>query len=330
MFAGKITAKNRIELVETEEAKLNGDHGKIIFQPELCCLCGSDLPFFCEEQSAYPLNDGMSLHEMIGTVTATSGERFKKGDKVLAVPEGQCGFFERYELTEKRVIPLDPRQPPEVALMAQPLGTAIYALRKLPNLMDLNVVIVGQGPMGQLFNACVSNLGARQVIGIDRVAGRLEMSPAMGATKIIDCAQQDAVAEVAAATNDRMADVVIEAVGHSNLALNTCIDLCRHDGHLLSFGVPPIEKEVSIRWWDLFVKNISVHTSVNPDFERDFPLAMQWVSEGRIDVHPILTHRYEVAKIQDAFETFRDKTDGALKVLLDFPANGQKSPNGKI
>ena len=332
MFAARITAKDTIELVDVEEPKLNGNRpdgdSTLIFQPELTCLCGSDLPFFCEEQSEYPLLDGMSPHEMIGTVVASSGDKFQVGDRVLAVPEMQRGFYERYEVPQSRVIPLDDRQPPEVALMAQPLGTAIYALRKLPPLVDLNVVVFGQGPMGQIFNACLRNAGARQIIGVDRVASRLEESPRFGATAMIDTTSDDTVAEVTRLTDGRLADVVIEAVGHENISLNSCIPLCRDHGDILAFGVPPLTKPISLQWVDLFMKSISIHTSVNPDFDSDFPLAMQWVSEGRIDLAPLITHRYEVAKIQEAFEVFRDKTDGAIKVLVDFPAGGQKSPNG--
>ncbi len=321
MLSGRIVAKGDIRLVETDEPRLaEGETGKIIFQPEITCLCGSDLPYFVEDQASYPLADGLSLHEMVGTVVASSGERFRPGEKVLAVPIEQVGLFERFELTDERVIPLDPRQPPEIALLSQPLGTAIFALRKLPNLIDLNVVVVGQGPMGQIFNSCLRNLGARQIIGIDRVAGRLEVSPRMGATTVIDVTREDPVGAVARLTDDRMADVVIEAVGHENQTVNLCIDLCGQEGSLLSFGVPQDVID-GLRWRELFFKNITVHTSVNPDFDRDFPLAMRWVSEGRIDLSPLITHRFPLKDIQKAYETFRDKKDEALKVLVEFPSN---------
>lgn len=315
-------AKGDIRLVDIDEPRLSReDTRKIIFQPEIACLCGSDLPFFVEDQSAYPLVDGLSLHEMIGTVVDSTGERFRPGDRVLAVPINQIGLFERFALTEARVIPLDPRRPPEIAMLSQPLGTAIYALRKLPSLIDLNVVVVGQGPMGQIFDACLRNLGARQIIALDRVPSRLEMSPRMGATAAIDVTREDPIAAVARLTGDRMADVVIEAVGHENQTLNLCIDLCAQEGKIFSFGVPP-EKIDGLQWRKLFFKNITVHTSVNPDFQRDFPLAMRWISEGRIDLSPLITHRFPLKDIQKAYETFRDKKDGALKVLVEFPSNG--------
>ena len=116
-----------------------------------------------------------------------------------------------------------------------------------------------------------------------------------------------------------MADLVIEAVGHENQALNLCIDLCRRQGRIHYFGVPP-QLIDGIRWRDLLMKNLALTTSVGPDFTRDFPLAMQWIGEGRIDVGPLVTHSFSLNEIQTAFEIFSDRKDGACKVLIRFPA----------
>jgi threonine dehydrogenase-like Zn-dependent dehydrogenase len=226
--------------------------------------------------------------------------------------------MERFRVSQERAIPLDPRAPDEHALLAQPLGTVLFALRKLPNLIDWNVAVVGQGPIGQLFCAALRNLGARQIIAIDRVASRLETSPRMGATAVINAAEEDPIEAVRRVTAGDMADLVIEAVGHRDQALNLCIDLCRPQGHILFFGVPQ-ECIDGICWRNLWMKNICVHTSVNPDFVRDFPLAMRWIAERRVDLTPIITHRFPLTQIQTAFETFRDRRDGALKVFIDFP-----------
>jgi threonine dehydrogenase-like Zn-dependent dehydrogenase len=320
VLAGLIDAPGSIRLVDFPEPKLEAT-GQIIFQPETTCLCGSDLPFFDgqAEWGPYPQKVGHSLHEMIGTVVESSGQRFRPGDRVLAVPLEQMGLFERFVVNEARAIPLDPRKPPEHTVLAQPLGTVIYALKKVPQIHDKDVAVVGQGPIGQIFCAVLRNLGARKIIAIDRLSSRLEMSPKMGATDVICTDEDDAVDAVRQITEDKMPDLVIEAVGHQNQAMNLCIDLCSQGGRILYFGVPP-EKIDGVRWRDLFFKNATVHTSVNPEFSRDFPLAMRWIAEGRIDLSPLVTHRFHLAEIQQAFETFRDKRDGALKVLVDFPA----------
>ena len=107
MLAGHIVAKGQIKLVEAPEPELGDGAGNIIFQPELACLCGSDLPLFRGDMPEYPLEVGYSLHEMIGMVVDTSGDRFRHGDRVLAVPIGQRGFFQRYTVSERRAIPVD-------------------------------------------------------------------------------------------------------------------------------------------------------------------------------------------------------------------------------
>jgi threonine dehydrogenase-like Zn-dependent dehydrogenase len=324
LLAGEIYAPGKIRLIDVPEPSLeqvledSARGGEIIFQVELACLCGSDLLFFDGDYEEYPPQVGHSLHEMIGTVVQTSGQRFRPGDRVLCVPVNQVGFFQRFRVSEERAIPLVARPSEEEALLAQPLGTVIYALRKLPNLIDWNVAVVGQGPMGQLFCAALRNLGAREVIAIDLLESRLKTSPRMGATAVIDARREDPVAAVRRITGGGMADLVVEAVGHRDHALNLCVDLCRPGGHILFFGVPR-ERLDGIHWRNLWVKNICVHTSVNPDFARDFPLAMRWINEGRVNVSPIITHRYRLEEIQTAFDTFRHRRDGALKVFIDFP-----------
>jgi threonine dehydrogenase-like Zn-dependent dehydrogenase len=59
---------------------------------------------------------------------------------------------------------------------------------------------------------------------------------------------------------------------------------------------------------------------VEPDFAVDFPAAMQLIAEDRIDLRPLLTHRFALGDIQSAYETFQEKREGAQKVLIEFPA----------
>ena len=327
MRAAEIYAPRQIRMIDIEEPTLaNSGGGDIIFQPELACLCGSDLLYFEADNESYEPVVGHSLHELIGTVVDTNGEKFKIGDRVLCVPVNQVGLQERFVVTENQAIYVDPRPDEREALLAQPLGTVLFALRRLPNIVDQNVVVVGQGPMGQLWNCALSQLGARRVIGLDLNADRLQVSPEMGATDTLQVSPDQNAEDIAAGVRSILGgespDLVIECVGHREQMVNLCFEICRKAGTVFFFGVPPKH----VKNFDLhkmFFKNLTLVTSVGPDFTKDFPLAMRWIAEGRINVAPIITHHMQLAQIQEAFDLFSTRQDSALKVFLDFPASGK-------
>lgn len=321
MFAAEIHAPSTIRLIDAPEPSLDDDRddgsGRIVFQPELGCLCGSDVPFFRRVEFGATPQIGHSMHELIGTVVAARGARFSPGDRVLCLPIDQQGLSERFAVSAARALPLDPDTPPEHSVLAQPLGTVIHALRKMPNMIDQDVAIVGQGPMGQLFTACMRMLGARRIIAVDRLASRLAVSPRMGATDVVDCSATDPVQAVADLTGGAMADVVVEVVGHADQALDLCIELCRPFGRLLLFGIPPVATG-GAQLFPLLRANATLYTSATTDFRHDFPLAQQWIAQRRLDVSPLVTHRFDLCDLQQAFDTFAERREGALKVFVDF------------
>lgn len=334
MLAGVFTERRRVELVDVPEPMLDANQsGQIVFQPELTCLCGSDLPFFDGDfeghEISYPQEPGMSLHEMVGTVVDTNGSRWVQGTRVLAVPVGQQGLMERYVLSEDRAIALDPRLDDPIALMAQPLGTVVWALKKLPNMIDRDVAVLGLGPIGQMFVAGLRNMGARRIIGIDPIADRCRLAVHMGATDVVASTGLEATEQVRSLLGGELPEVVVEAVGHRAQALNDAIALTAESGSVLYFGVPANEIH-NVRLKDAMLRNVRILTSLHPDFERTFPLAMQWLAEERINLAPLLTHRFPLADIQTAFDTFRDRRDGAIKVLVEFPSMQQNSTAGTI
>ena len=114
--------------------------------------------------------------------------------------------------------------------MCQPLGTVIWACRKLGSLLHQNVVVLGQGPMGLMFTHMMSNLGAKSVIAVDLLKYRLEASQRMRATHIINASTESLVERVTEITEGKMADLVVEVVGHQTDTINQCLDLVRRDG----------------------------------------------------------------------------------------------------
>lgn len=320
MKAAQIVAPRKFEIVEIGKPDISyAPQGSILVKVEKAAICGSDMPAFTYERPAseYPLNPGVSIHECIGVVAETKSERYKEGDEVLALPENHNGLMEYFISHENRTVPLPKVEKKERILMGQPLGTVIWAFRKLGNLIGCDTVVMGQGPMGLLITHLLSNLGAKTVIALDKLDYRLEASMQMRATHTINVAKEDAVEAVREITHRGMADLVVEAVGHQTDTLNQCVDLVKRCGTILAFGVP--DQEIyPFRFNASFFKNITLIGSVVPDIQNDYPLALDMIAQGRINVAPMITHQIPFAEVQRGFEMFLYKTDNAIKIVLEF------------
>jgi threonine dehydrogenase-like Zn-dependent dehydrogenase len=295
----------------------------ILVKVERTAICGSDMPSFAYDHpaSAYPMPPGVSIHECIGVVAASRSPRFKEGDRVLALPDRSNGLAEYFMSDMPRTIPLLPFSHKEQVLMTQPLGTVVWACRKLPNLLLKDAVVMGQGPMGLLMAHALSNLGAKTVVALDRLDYRLEASKRMRATHTVNVDREDAVEAVRRITDGRMADLVVEMVGHQQETVNTCLNLVKRGGTVLAFGVPD-DQFYNVDFGKIIRQNITLIGSVGPDVQNDLPLAMDMIVQGRINVAPILTHLLPFDQVQRGFEMFTDRTDGAIKVVLNYDGAG--------
>ena len=320
MKAAQIVAPRQIEMIDIDKPDISSDpEGTVLIKNHLNAICGTDMPSFVMEHpaDAYPLSPGMTIHECIGEVVESKSDRFKEGDAVLALPGRPGGLSEYFVANEAVTVPLVDFERKDCILMSQPLGTVIWACSKLGNLLNQDVVVMGQGPMGLLFTHLVSNLGAKTVIATDLVDFRLEAAKQMRATHTVNAAEVDPVAAVEQITDGRMADLVFEVVGHQTETINQCMNMVKRDGTILAFGVPD-EPTYPFGFGDLFRKNIRLIGSVGPDAQNNFPLAMDMISQGRIDVSPMITHRLPFTEVQHGFELSLYKKDEAIKIVLEY------------
>ena len=337
MKAGRFVGPRKVELVDVPLPVIG--ENEVRFKIEASCLCGSDSPFFNYDfeklrsegrkpiknfmdynlESIYPMPIGLSLHECVGTVTESRSARFKVGDFVLGVPMMQRGFFEYLTLPEERIysMPDGPVSKQEI-LMSQPLGTILFGFRKLPDISGKTVAVIGQGPIGLMMNSVLRNCGAREIIGIDNLTYRTRVGEQMGATTVIDSSKEDPRKKVEELTQGEGADIVLEAAGHHELSIDLAVDLVAHDGHVMQFGVTDYPYVDHYPAGKLFYKNASLHNSVGAYYEKDFVEASRQIASGEVDVKPLLTHTFKLDQVQQAYETYVDRADNALKVLLDF------------
>jgi threonine dehydrogenase-like Zn-dependent dehydrogenase len=146
MKAAQIVAPQKIEIVEVDRPTIEGAAGKgrlpasaeewggaaaprVLVRQDLASICGSDMPMFKQDRGDYPQAPGGYLHECVGTVVESRSSLFQEGDRVLAYPDQFAGFAEYWTAKEDLTIKIEGSRPLEQLLMAQPLGTVIWAVR---------------------------------------------------------------------------------------------------------------------------------------------------------------------------------------------------------
>jgi threonine dehydrogenase-like Zn-dependent dehydrogenase len=318
MLASRIVAPAKVVTTEVQKPRLQ--EGTVLVKMQVGTLCGSDLDAFEKPLPAqdYPLPPGFSGHECVGVVEDTDTNEFQKGERVLVCPSPPAGFVEYIVIEPQRLVHLPPVEDSGKIVLAQQLGTVIYSCKRMPNVLDMDVAILGQGPAGLFFTAMLRNMGARKIIGIDVIAHRLAIARQMGATHVVDASMEDPVSAVRDITGGDMADLAVEAVGDLE-TVNQVVDLVRERGYLVLFGIAP-DGPLEFNYMHFFRKYLTTLTSAGADLEKDhqsFKLAMDMIVQGRIDVSSLVSHRLSLTEIGRAYELALHKRDGAVKILID-------------
>jgi alcohol dehydrogenase len=174
------------------------------------------------------------------------------------------------------------------------------------------VAVVGSGPVGLAAIATAGLHGAARVIALDPDANRRDVAQRVGATDAVDAAADDARKQTLALTDGYGVDVAIEAVGIP-ATFQMCIDLVRPGGHVANVGVHGAAVDLDLQ--SLWIQNIVISTGlVNTT---SLPMLLRLVASGRLPAAELVTHRFALADIASAYDTFgRAAETGALKVLM--------------
>ncbi len=315
MRAIRMTAPRTMELVELPDPKRGA--GEVLVRITEVALCGSDLITYMSTRGnlEFPIKDGKPIHECVGEVLESEMEGFAEGDRVLYFPPGQDGLRELAVASNPtQILKLPDEGDISIWMMAQLLGTVMHAARMLGDVMSERCAVVGQGPVGQFWNHLLWNLGARSVIGIDKIPERLEVSPKMHATHTLQVGRDDVATIARELTGGAGPDLVIEASGYEE-TLNLTFDIVKRDGRVMMFGAPK-HWDQNFRLANIYEKRLHVMSTTGPEVERDIHVALEYIQQGRIDPSPILTHRFPLEKAQEAYEMYAERQQGCVKVVL--------------
>ena len=329
--------------------------GEAVVRVTMTTICGTDLHILKGE---YPVKPGLVIgHEAVGVIHEL-GEGvtgYRVGDRVLMgaiTPCGQCspcmngdrsqcqgalggwrfGNTINGAQAEYLVVPYAqanlakiPAQltDEQVILLADIASTGFSASEAGHVQLGDAVAIFAQGPIGLAATIGAKLKGAGLIIGVEGDPIRRKMSMYMGANYVIDPRDNNPVAEILRLTNGHGVDVAIEALGTQE-TFEAALRALRPGGTLASLGVYSGKLTMPAEAIGAGLADRKVVTSLCPGGKERMRRLMQLVQFGRIDLRPLITHRFRFDQILDAYKLFESRHDGVIKVAIKM--NHAESP----
>jgi L-iditol 2-dehydrogenase len=303
MRVAVLNAPRRLELVE--QPVREPDPGELLLRVTSCGVCASELDMWEGRSDVdYPRFPG---HEVSGVVERGAGN-FAPGDPVAAWVT-ERGFADYVVVRAAHCfhagdVPLD-------LALAEPLACAVNAVELAAPRLGDDVVIIGAGFMGNLVQKLVQLKGPRHVTVIDTRADALERARRLGATNAIDPRDE----------YDLQADVAFEVTGVQG-ALDTLGDVTRMGGKVVIVGF----HQGGVRELPLGAWNWMAYEILNAHFRdvgtilRGMRQGMRLLTSGRIALDDLVTHRFGLERVNEAFEVAVEKPPGFVKATVTMEA----------
>lgn len=308
-------------------------------------ICGTDLHIL-KGDVATCLPGRILGHEGVGIIDSVGAgvTAFKKGDHVLISCISSCGKCDycrrgmyshcttggwilgnEIDGTQAEFV----RTPhADTSLYPIPVGADEEALVMLSDILPtgfecgvLNgkvapgstVAIVGAGPIGLAALLTAQLYSPAQIIMIDQDENRLEVALKFGATHAINNSAGDAVTQVKELTGGLGVDTAMEAVGVP-ATFQICQSIVAPGGVIANIGVHG--KKVDLHLETLWSQNVAITTRLVDTVST--PMLLKTVQSKKIDPTQLITHRFKLADILEAYETFAHAADTkALKVIIE-------------
>ncbi len=309
-------------------------------------VCGSDVHYLetgriGEKVVEYPFAVG---HEGAGVVEAT-GEKVtstKKGDRIAFDPAMPCytcdqcsvgryhtcrnlrflgcpgqaeGCLAEYiVMPQTSCFPLPANLTLEQGALAEPLSVGVYAATLAGDLKDKDIGILGSGPIGLSVLAAAKASGAGFACVTDKIDSRLRLSSRMGA-ELTANAETGNVSDALFREKHLGLDTVFECCGEQD-ALDQAVELLKPGGTLVIIGIPRADR-ISFNPSHMRQKEIRVQ-NVRRQLDCVQP-ALDLLSTSRLDLDPMVTHRFPFDRTADAFALVAGYSDGVVKAMVEFP-----------
>jgi alcohol dehydrogenase len=335
-------------IVLDEKAVPDVGPGQALLRVTTTTICGTDVHILKGE---YPVDRGRIVgHEPVGVIEKLGAGviGYREGERVIVgaiTPCGQCascldghhsqcggkamggwrfgntidGCQAEYVLVPHAManLTLVPAQLSDEQVLMCPdiMSTGFSGAESGRIKIGDSVAVFAQGPIGLCATAGAKLKGATFIVTVDSVAERLQISKQLGADYTINYKTTDPVTEILRLTNGRGVDVAIEALG-TQQTFENCLRVLKPGGILSSLGVYSGKLTLPL---DAFAAGLGDHTVVTtlcPGGKDRMRRLMNVVASGRVDLKPLVTHRFKLDQIVEAYELFAHQRDGVLKVAI--------------
>ena len=177
------------------------------------------------------------------------------------------------------------------------------------------VAVFAQGPIGLCATAGAKLRGAATIIAVESLPARRDISLRLGAHHVIDFRAADPVDEILRLTDGRGVDVAIEALGTQS-TFESALRVLRPGGTLSSLGVYSGDLTIPLGPFGAGLADVKIVTTLCPGGKERMRRLMSVVAAGSVDLRSLVTHRFTLEKIEDAYELFGHQRDGVLKVAI--------------
>jgi threonine dehydrogenase-like Zn-dependent dehydrogenase len=305
-----LQAPRNFEVIEESIPGIAPD--EVLLRVAACGVCTSELDQWEGKASGltYPRYIG---HEVSGAVEKIGAkvETFKPGDRVGAWVV-QRGFAEYVAVKSEYCfqagdIPLD-------LALAEPLACSVNAVEMANMSLSDDVVIIGAGFMGNIIQKLIQLKGPRHVIVADTRPDALERAKKMGATRVVDVRNESLPQVVKEMTDGLGADVSFEATGAQS-PLTMLGDVTRMSGKVVIVGFHQGGmRELPLAYWNWMAFQIyNAHFREVSTIMRGMRIGMRLLTSGRLSFEDLVTHRYQLNEINQAFATACEKPEGFVK-----------------
>ncbi len=311
-------------------------------------ICGTDVHILKGE---YPVKPGLTIgHEPVGVIeelgTAVTG--YTVGQRVVVgaiTPCGQCGsclegiqaqcggkpmggwrFGNTIDGAQAEFL-LVPNAMANLALVPDQLSDEEVLM--CPDIMSTGfsgaesgkikigdtVAVFAQGPIGLCATAGARLSGASLIITVDNLENRLRMSREVGADITINFKEKDPVQAIMDITRGRGVDVAIEALGTEG-TFQSCMRVLKPGGTLSSLGVYSGDIHIPVSAFYAGLGDQTLITTLCPGGKERMRRLMEIIGHGRVALKSMVTHRYKLSQILEAYDLFGNQRDGVLKVAI--------------